>query len=231
MPLDSYKMMLKNRHCLREATIMTMPSQMRQLFATLMLFQMPADIRAPFDEFKQAMSEDYVRHDQLEDPHVVFEDRNMYLCLWDIDRNLRVHGKSIRSIEFSELPQLPENYVHPQDEAEDVDVIHKREQGAQMLQLLNNDQLYIHNTVMEAVQTASQQNCYFVDGPAGTGKTFLYNTLVHNLQGLGIKVKCVAYSEIASTLLQHTQLSKSLFHYYLILLVTLNVKAPGLRSF
>ena len=169
----------EHRHCLREATIMNMPTQMRQLFATLMLFQMPADIRALFDEFKQAMSEDYVRHDQLGDSHVVFEDRHMYLCLWDIDRNLRVHGKSIRSIEFSELPQLQENYVHPQDEAEDVDAIHKREQGAQMLELFNNDQLHIHNTVMEAVQTALQQNCYFVDGPAGTGKTFLYNTLVH----------------------------------------------------
>ena len=203
---------------------------MRQLFATLMLFQMPADIKALFDEFKQAMSEDYVRHDQLEDPNVAFEDRHMYLCLSDIDPNLRVHGKSIRNIEFSELPQLPENYGHPQDEAEDVDVIHEREQGAQMLQLLDNDRLHIHNTVMEAVQTASQQNCYFVDGPAGTGKTFLYNK-VHNLQGLGKKVKCVAYSEIASTLLQHTRLSKSLFHYYLILLVTLNVKAPGLISF
>ena len=69
----------EHRRCLREATIMNMPSQMRQLFATLMLFQMPADIRALFDEFKQGMSEDYVRHDQLEDPNVVFEDRHMYL--------------------------------------------------------------------------------------------------------------------------------------------------------
>ena len=158
----------------------------------------------------------------------------MYLCLWHIDHNLRVHGRSIRNIEFSELPQLPENYVQPQDEAEDINIVHEREQGEQMLELLNNDQLHIHNTVMEAVQTASQQNCYFVDGPAGTGKTFLYNTLVHNLQGLGIKVKCAAYSWIASTLLimelQHTPLSKSLFHYYLILLVTLNVKVPVLIS-
>ena len=145
---------------------------------------MPAELGPLFDEFKQAMSEDFVQHAQLEDLNVAFEDRHMYLCLWDIDRNLRVHGKSIRNIEFSELPQLPENYVHPQNEAEDINIFHEREQGAQMLELLNNNQLHIHNTVMEAVQTASQQNCYFVDGPAGTGKTFLYNTLVHNLQVL-----------------------------------------------
>ena len=123
----------EHRRCLREATVMNMPSQMRQLFATLMLFQMPAELGALFDEFKQAMSEDFVRHDQLEDPNVAFEDRHMYLCLWDIDRNLRVHGKSIRNIQFSELPQLPENYVHPQDEAEDINIVHEREKERKCL--------------------------------------------------------------------------------------------------
>ena len=48
--------------------------------------------------------------------------------------------------------------VHPQDEAEDINIVHEREQGAQMLELINIDQLHIHNTVMEAVQTTSQQN-------------------------------------------------------------------------
>ena len=62
----------EHRRCLREATVMNMPSQMRQLFATLMLFQMPAELRALFDEFKQAMSEDFVRHYRLEDPNVAF---------------------------------------------------------------------------------------------------------------------------------------------------------------
>ena len=41
---------------------------------------------------------------------------------------------------------------------------------------------------MNAIATNSDESCYFVDGPAGTGKTFLYNTLVHNLQAQGIKV-------------------------------------------
>ena len=54
----------KHRHCLQEAAVMNMSSQMRQLFATLMVFQTPSDIRALFEEFKEAMCEDYIRHDQ-----------------------------------------------------------------------------------------------------------------------------------------------------------------------
>ena len=65
-----------------------------------------------------------------------------------------------------------------------------------MLQQLNHDQRLIHDTIVNAITTKSDQNCYFVDGPAGTSKTFLYNTLVHNLQALGIKVKYMAYSGI-----------------------------------
>ena len=70
-----------------------------------------------------------------------------------------------------------------------------------MLQQLNNDQRLIHVTIVNAITTNSDHNCAFVEGPAGTGKTFLYNTLIHNLQALEIKVKCIAYSGIASTLL------------------------------
>ena len=51
------------RRCLQEASIMNMPSQMRQLFATLMVFQTPSDMRTLFEEFKEAMCEDYIRHD------------------------------------------------------------------------------------------------------------------------------------------------------------------------
>eukprot|EP00795_Rhopilema_esculentum_P009950 gene9950-18563_t len=222
----------EHRRCLEEATIMNMPSQMRQLFATLMVFQTPCDIRDLFNEFKELMSEDYVRHDQLNDPAIVFQDRHMYLCLWDIDNNLRVHGKSIKDVEFSDVPQLPDNFVQPGNRAGYIDIDTEREQGEQMLQLLNNDQLHIHNTIMEAIQTGAEQNCYFVDGPAGTGKTFLYNTLVHNLQGLGLQVKCVAYSGIASTLLINGATAHSTFQIPIPLLPdsTCNIKRQSARA-
>ena len=201
----------EQQRCLQEAAIMNMPSQMRQLFATLMVFQTPSDIRALFEEFKEAMCEDYIRHDQLNDPDITFQERHIHLCLWDINTCLRVHGKSISDTEFSDLPQLPDNFIHPQNQIDETDIVHETEQGQHMLQQLNTDQRHIHHTILTAITTNSDQNCYFVDGPAGTGKTFLYNTIVHNLQALGIKVKCMAYSGIASTLLINGATTHSTF--------------------
>ena len=221
----------EHRRCL-QAAVMNMPSQLRQLFATLMVFQTPSDIRALFDEFKEAMCEDYIRHDQLHDPEVTLQDRHIHLCLWDIDTCLRVHGKSISNVEFSDLPQLPHNFIHPQNQNEHIDIVRERQLGEQMLQQLNIDQHHIHDTIVDAITTNSDQNCYFVDGPAGTGKTFLYNTIVHNLQALGIKVKCMAYSGIASTLLINGATAHSTFQIPIPLLPdsTCNIKRQSARA-
>ena len=222
----------EHRRCLQEASIMNMPSQMRQLFATLMVFQTPSDIRTLFEEFKEAMCEDYIRHDQLSDLETTLQERHVHLCLWDINTCLRVHGKSISDPEFSDLPQLPEYFIHPHNQIDQIDIIREREQGEHMLQQLNNDQRHIHNTIMNAITTNSDQHCYFVDGPAGTGKTFLYNTIVHNLQALGIKVKCMAYSGIASTLLINGATAHSTFQIPIPLLPNsvCNVKRQSARA-
>ena len=222
----------EHRRCLQEAAVMNMPSQMRQLFATLMVFQTPSDIRALFDEFKEAMCEDYIRHDQLHDPQTILQDRHIHLCLWDSETCLRVHGKSISNGDFSDLPQLPGNFVHPQDQTANITIAHEREQGERMLQQLNQDQRHIHDTIVNAIAATSDQTCYFVDGPAGTGTTFLYNTLVHNLQALGIKVKCMAYSGIASTLLINGATAHSTFQIPIPLLPdsTCNIKRQSARA-
>ena len=104
------------------------------------------------------------------------QDRHVHLCLWDINICLQAHGKSISDFEFSELTQFPYNFIRPQNQQEDIDIVHEREQGEQMLQQLNDDQRQINDTIMNAIATNSDENCYFVDGPADTGKTFLYNT-------------------------------------------------------
>ena len=101
-----------------------------------------------------------------------------------------------------------------------------------MLQQLNNDQRHIHNTIMNAITTNSDKNCYFVDGLAGTGTTFLSNTIVHNLQALAIKVKCMAYSGIASTSLINGATAHSTFQIPIPLLPhsVCNVKSQSARA-
>ena len=59
-------------------------------------------------------------------------------------------------------------------------------------------QLRVSNKVMSAVDGQICQKLYFIDGPGGTGKTFVYNTLAAMIRGQNKVVKSVATSGIAA---------------------------------
>ncbi|CAH2086126.1 unnamed protein product [Euphydryas editha] len=74
--------------------------------------------------------------------------------------------------------------------------------GEQMYLLLKGKQIEVVNSILQAVNnTASETKCFFIDGPGGTGKTFIYKTLYHMLTGKRYRVKCMAFTGIASILL------------------------------
>lgn len=52
-----------------------------------------------------------------------------------------------------------------------------------------------HNTISNGI------NCFYIDGPGGSGKTFIYTTLYHMLRSENKNVNTMAYTEIAATLL------------------------------
>ena len=189
-------------HCLEEANLLQMPSQMRSLFATLLLFNCPSDPRQLFVDFQEAMSEDLLHTERrrLNDNTIQFADRHIHLCLYYIDIELQSHGKSIKDEEF-DLPQIPDNFHPPDHEAPQINAEEEQRLGQEMLDQLNPDQRHVADSFLHALNTQADNRCFFVDGSGGTGKTFLYNTLVHILRGMEIKVKCVAYSGIAATLL------------------------------
>lgn len=51
---------------------------------------------------------------------------------------------------------------------------------------LNIDQKHAVGTVLDAAYTDSPlwQTCFFYDGTAGTGKTFVYKTLIHTIRAM-----------------------------------------------
>jgi len=54
-------------------------------------------------------------------------------------------------------------------------------------------------------------NAYFLDGPGGTGKTFVYQCLIHSCTQLGKDVVSVAWTGIATMLLPHGRTVHSSF--------------------
>lgn len=73
------------------------------------------------------------------------------------------------------------------------------------------------NIISSINDPASQNKCFFMDGPAGTGKTFVYNILIPYLQLQGIKVVSVAYTGIAATSLKGGRTAHSLFKLPILL--------------
>ena len=82
---------------------------------------------------------------------------------------------------------------------------------------LNESQKSAFDTITGSVTADPHKTHFFLQGPAGTGKTFLYNTLCHYYRGQGKIVLCVASSGIASLLLPGGRTSHSRFHIPLLL--------------
>ena len=66
---------------------------------------------------------------------------------------------------------------------------------------LNNGQKYAVDTILNAVLSNSTNRLYFIDGPGGTGKTFLYETLYYLLKAKNFEIISVAWTGIAALLL------------------------------
>jgi Cdc6-like AAA superfamily ATPase len=75
---------------------------------------------------------------------------------------------------------------------------------------LNDEQREIVNRVEEAI-TNGTSTCIFIDGPGGSGKTFVYNTLISFVLSRGLPYIAVASTGIAATLLRSGQTAHSFF--------------------
>jgi len=83
---------------------------------------------------------------------------------------------------------------------------------------LNEEQVASFQAIVNAVESHEQelpqqayQSTFFLHGPAGTGKTFLYNCLCSHLRAQGKIVLCVASSGIAAQLLPGGRTAHSRF--------------------
>lgn len=81
--------------------------------------------------------------------------------------------------------------------------------AAIMVPQLNPEQRDSYDRVLSTVLSGSGDS-FFLNGPGGTGKTFVYRTLCHTLRGMGSIVICVASSGIATLLLPGGRTSHSM---------------------
>eukprot|EP00121_Abeoforma_whisleri_P016726 Awhi_evm1s15336 len=159
---------------LLEAQNSEMPDKMRQLFVTILLFCNPGNAFELWEDFKDAMSEDFNQHANRYD-----------LALVDLEDLLRLEKKTLADFHLPEVQNRNRqvnalivehrNYQIPSDLQEKIDS-------------LNVEQRLIFNEIIELLENESTNEfakTFFVDGPGGSGKTFLYNTLLAAVRSKG----------------------------------------------
>ena len=81
---------------------------------------------------------------------------------------------------------------------------------------LNSHQRHAYTTILHSINERLK-SLYFVQGPAGTGKTSLYKVLCNYFHSKGKIVLCVASSGIAALLLPGGQISHSRFKIRIVI--------------
>ncbi|POM70619.1 Helitron helicase-like protein, partial [Phytophthora palmivora] len=175
-------------HCLTEAAAEKMPNQLRQLFGIIL------GVRLRMGEYKSLkyLARYLASNGKTPDTYglPVLESYN--------DVSFEVGGPETSSIAQQELN------AYSQTELEHV---------AEQVDDLNHNQREVFDQVIQAVNhpVQGEKKLYFLDGPGGTGKTFLLEQILARVRLQGKIAIAVASSGIAATLLTGGHTAHSTF--------------------
>ena len=199
--------------CLEEAGEMQVGSRLRQLFASLLLFVQVDRPEELWHRFRGNICDDLRHHLQQMGYHQVSQDDVYDYGLHLIAKILMQSGRSLPD----RMPQPQRNWQSAIDHANpliaeqlDYDRQHERERASVRIPSLNAQQDEAFNAIMDSV-TNSRGHIFFLQGPGGTGKTFVYNTLCHHCRADARIVLVAASSGIAALLIVGGRTAHQLF--------------------
>ncbi|TVY62600.1 ATP-dependent DNA helicase pif1 [Fusarium oxysporum f. sp. cubense] len=186
--LGLFRDVCEAQYALEEAvSSFALPPQLRFLFAHLLL-DSPSPAVALWERFGPALSADFALH--------YSHDEAISRTLQSISRILRGNGATMRQFGLPEPPG-----VERELQLELAAFARQREtlmmRSRQNYAALNAEQRHIFGIIHSSLATGG---CFFVDGRAGRGKTFLMGTLCDYIRAEG-EVVCVAGSTALSVTL------------------------------
>ena len=114
-------------------------------------------------------------------------------ALQDIESTLQQFGMSYKSLKLPDIQP-----IQMMEEPKEFDIELELQQSNEQMAKLNTDQRMLVDYVLEDLNAirqgeAPQCRAYFLDGPGGSGKTMVYNTLISFCRSQGIKsgTKCM----------------------------------------
>ncbi|XP_042954753.1 uncharacterized protein LOC122291181 [Carya illinoinensis] len=189
--------------CLHEASLYQMPSSLRRLFATILVYCNPTNPRELWEHFEQDMSVDFR---STEDSML-----NVRMqVLRSISFTLESMGKDINSFHL-----LDDNICFDEDQVESREIddelaVEIPEEDIVASEALNSKQRHVYNSVLGKV-FSNEAATFFVDGPGGTGKTFLYKALLAAVRSRKLVALATASSGVAASILPGGRTAHSRF--------------------
>ena len=196
---------------LSEACTLASPRQIRELFVTILGCCEPSNPIDLWETFKEEMSEDFIHfHNQRPDNAAQY-------ALRAIDESLLTNYRvSVTTFGLSlvDIEQLPPLDGNAQDH---VDLDAERVRFDTMYAQLNEEQRLIVDTIAHEITQhgstpiSDRARVHFIDAPGGTGKTFVFNTLIAKALSTNHKIASCAWTGIAGNLLRFGRTVHSLF--------------------
>ncbi|XP_042972733.1 uncharacterized protein LOC122304524 [Carya illinoinensis] len=188
--------------CLHEASLYQMPSSLRRLFATILVYCNPTNPRELWEHFEQDMSVDFrSTEDSMSDVRMQ--------VLRSISFTLESMGKDINSFHL-----LDDNICFGEDQLESREIDDKLaveipEEDIVASEALNSKR-HVYNSVLGKV-FSNEAATFFVDGLAGTGKTFLYKALLAAIRSRKLVALATASFGVAASILPRGRIAHSRF--------------------
>ena len=209
------------KDCLQEAAMHLGPRHLRQLFVTILFNNQPNNPyklwNMKLDDgnmLKCFMSDDFrIQRAQLQQTNRnSVEEADIQCCLHTIQEDLLSVSNGSMSLEHFGIPLATtprhELHIHPPNQL--FNAARQEGEWRSAYAAFNDDQLQAFNEIDSAV-SARHHKIFFLSAVGGTGKTFLFNSLLAKWRSKGKVVIAVASTGIAALLLQNATTVHSAF--------------------
>ncbi|GBM68088.1 hypothetical protein AVEN_66753-1 [Araneus ventricosus] len=127
--------------------------------------------------------------------------RKKLAFLYALAELLKSYGLNLRKVDFPSVDLQCDLFRLSYDAMEE------QSKASENIEKLNSEQRYAVYNVLHAIYEYQTDlpKCCFLGGPAETGKTFVYSTLLHAIRGKGDQDIAVASTGIAATFFKWRQ--------------------------